>query len=366
VQATIVPSLAKMDVIQITGTTAVAVFGFVRFVARRWVFEAQRKWPSTFAPVEVWAPRVDGNATMEQLRYPIRVLETLATSWGGLSSSSREWEWEAPRTMRHPRDFGGPAIYVLHHARLQLAWHVWLITAVLFSVLGLLAVLAYVPPGDVGLWHTIRRDLPGSRRQPQQGPGGIHDPWVLRACGRVTPIASVMHSRLRRRARWVRVAEAVLGTRYGTVGSFFRGRWTPDLPSRTSPVEVAYLLGTVLDGARCLGGGTTMGQPDQAGQRTCNLYVVLDVRGTINVVYPALLAKLRLYALCRKRDVTLLGALRTRAVEWCKAESLDTVSADIAVSGALGLAMMPSTLELTTRLQVDAAVNSPPFRHSLG
>jgi len=342
------------------------VFGFVRFVARRWVREAQRQWPSALAPVEVWAPRLDGNTTMEQLRYPVRAYEALVTSWGVVGSSLNGWEWEAPRAMRHARDFVGPHVYDLHHARWQLAWHGLLATAILFSVLGLVAVLVYVPPGDLGLWHTTSRDLPGSRRQPLTGPAGVHDPWVLRACGRVTPVTSVMISRLRRRARWVRVAEAVLGTRYGTVGTFCRGRWTPDLPSQTCPREVAYLLGTIPDGARCLGGGTIDGRPDQTGQRSCNLYVVLDVRGTTSVVFPELLAKLRLYALCRARDVTLLGALRTRAVEWCKAESLDSVSSDLAVTGALGLAMIPSTLEQDTRLQVDVAITTPPFRHSLG
>jgi len=334
-----------------------------------------------------WAPRTWPDFRVGSLVLP----DPRNLTWTDLGLTFEGWALEAPRTVRHARDFLGPRVFAHHHHQVRQLVVLLVATVAFLSAVVSVLVWRYVKPGDLGLWHDTPRVLPGARVRPLRGPAGGHDQWVLRACGSVTPIASVLSTRLRRRARWVRVAECVLGTRYGTLGQLFRGRWTPDLIPNGSPREVAYLLGTISGGARCLGGGILVteqretkslgtcgrcrlrvkndcecARPDHVGTDETELYVVLDIRGDTCLVFPNLLAKLRLYALCRKRDETLLGALRTRAVEWCKSRGMDPVLSDLAVTGSLGLAMEASTLEITTRSQVSRGISSPPFPHSLG
>jgi hypothetical protein len=306
--------------------------------------------------------------------------------WVSLREGYSVW---APGAVTHPRGYNLPRELDLDQHRFWLGGVVVLATVIFSLMLALALVRAFVLPGDLGLWATVPRVLPGTRTNPL-APMSPSDAWVLRACGGITPITSVYRRRLRRRARWVRVVEAALGTRYGTLGQLVKGKWVPDHIPPGAPREVAWLLGSVENGARLLGGGVIAGRPSQADklkacgtclfkvERDCScpapapmqvgeeqLYLVVEIKGEISVVFPSLLAKLRLYALCRQRNEQLLGALRTRAVEWCKAASLDEVSSDLAVSGSLGLAMLPSTSERVTRAQVARAMAEPPFPHAL-
>jgi hypothetical protein len=98
---------------------------------------------------------------------------------------------------------------------------------------------------------------------------------------------------------------------------------------------------------------------------TEHVYLVVETREGLSVVLPELLGKLRQYAFGRKRDDQLLGAMRTRAVEWCKAEHLNGWQSDIAVTGTVGLGMLPSTQETLAMSLVDRACRSPPFPHAL-
>jgi hypothetical protein len=346
---------------------------------------------------EAWAPK------------PTYAAWVAAKQWWVSNPTSRWvhdlvalWRWEtrvllregsvwAPMTMRHARDVRGPSLFASDLNEFALGSSVDLLLVALLLCAALVVALHMYPPGDLGFWDTTPCVLPGTYVTPTRGPNAAVEAWIIRACGGVTPVTSVFRRRLRRRARWVRVAEAILGTRYGTLGQLAKGKWVPDHISPTAPREVAWLLGSVEGGVRLLGGGVINGRPGKvtpsercancsgkvpdcacvrpAGSRTAPgeqcLYLVVDIRGEVSVVFPSLLAKLRLYALCRQRDVQLLGALRTRAVEWCKAQDLDEVSSDLAVTGALGLAMMPSTLERVTHAQVAQAMTAPPFPHAL-
>lgn len=178
--------------------------------------------------------------------------------------------------------------------------------------------------------------------------------------GRALPITSGLFcNRLRRRARWVRALEVVLGGRNGLVGKFVRGRWIPDLPTSCRPTSYAYLTGSLKNGVRCLGGGTVRGEVRSSDGETKEprsvVYLVLDDGDNVQLCAPELLARLRLYALFRERDEQLVGALRTRANRWCKDLNLDPRWSDLLVGPTIGFAMSPSTHEeLATRNVVQA------------
>lgn len=172
-------------------------------------------------------------------------------------------------------------------------------------------------------------------------------------CGRFLPVTSAASvQRLRRRARWTRALESVLGGRHGVVGRFVRGRWTPDLPTKEPSTAYAYLAGTIRNGVRCLGGGTFKGKEETEPV----VYLVLDDGEDVQLCVPELLGRLRLYALFRKRDDVLLGALRTRAVEWCRNRGLSSWASDLMVGPTIGFAMTPSTHEELSTLRVQRAM----------
>lgn len=139
-------------------------------------------------------------------------------------------------------------------------------------------------------------------------------------------------ARLRRRARWVRVLERILGGRCGgAVGAFVRGRWIPDLPAAQRSSQLNVLLSTIPDGAKVHGGGLVenpesvapMGDNDaiSASRFKSQLWYLLELSdGTLHVVFPDLVCRLGSYSLFRERDQSLLDALRARARDWCKRE----------------------------------------------
>lgn len=180
---------------------------------------------------------------------------------------------------------------------------------------------------------------------------------VVHAGGRIAPSAAVSIMRLRRRARWVRALESALGGRNGVVGQMIRGRWTPDLPSPHHPDVQNYLLASIEDGAKLLGGGV-----EEVGverHESDGVYFVIETLAGVEIVFPNLLAKLRQYALYRERDDAVLGSLRTRAVDWCRGVKLMPHVADLAVASAVSLAMVPSTHERSTLSRVQSAKRIP-------
>lgn len=165
--------------------------------------------------------------------------------------------------------------------------------------------------------------------------------------GPISPMAALPLARLRRRARWVRVAEAVVGA--GRVGTWIRGRWTPDLPTDANPDVCRWLMASLPTGAKVLGGG--LEQVTTTDWRD-GFYLVVAFPDGRRLVFPELLGRLRQYSLFRDRDVLLLGGLRARAVEWCRARGLRSWVAEVAVSSAVALAFEPSTHEEVDHLLV--------------
>lgn len=213
------------------------------------------------------------------------------------------------------------------------------------------------------------------------------------ARGQVAPIgvtsgvAVLATIRLRRRARWVRALETALGGPAGCVADTLRGRWTPDLPAGVDRTDLRYVLATTQNGARVLGGGliTSYEQvelkdapmhicrraPREAGGertpptgfRDYAYYVVQRRDGTVQVVLPELLARLRQYSVFRPRTVELVGALRTRANEWGKARCLWAHHFEPFIADAVAQAMEESPHEELAKPRVDATIPpsaSPP------
>jgi len=206
-------------------------------------------------------------------------------------------------------------------------------------------------------WLAVRPSLPGDN----DNHGPLPDTAGFEVLGNVAPVSVTSHlakGRLRRRARWVRAAEAVLGGSSGVVGKFCRGRWVPDLPSSKWTGAQNYLLTTIPHGARFLGGGVETVKGD--GEAEAGLYLVVELRdGSTETLFPSLLGHLRQYALFRERTLDLALGLRARGVEWCKARGMRPWVIDIAVCSAVGRAFMPSSHGVAVERQINALLVEP-------
>lgn len=307
--------------------------------------------------VEEFAPRV----TFRDLPRP--------AAWWVWITGGELWDFsgytlEAPREVRHQRDFSGPRDFSALQDRFESRLVLWVVLG--FCVVRVLW----------GLWHEYLKPVPGAtwsfwEDPPSELPGSVDlhtspsfalvspEHAEVRSCGRYVPITSAVSvQRLRQRARWVRALEQLLGGRAGVVATFVRGRWTPDLPSDARSDVLNYALGGIENGARCLGGGITTIWDGNTPAR--HIYLVLDVGGSVQLVYPELLGLLRQYSLFRERDGALLSALRSRAIQWCKGRSFRAWVADMAVAGAVCLAMVPSTHERSAIAHVHRAAGLSP------
>lgn len=335
------------------------------------------------------SPAVSPLVLLAPWRFLVSLRRDLELFWWGEEPGAREVvrRWYVRRAAGsvgswrsvglHARSFREPAVFVRALSR-------YYCVAVVVSLAALLAVFLCVRltqeylklyPGW-SLWEDLRPNLEelgwlSARARLQDS-----DPAILVGlpCGgnRLALVSGLRSDRLRRRARWVRALEASLGGRRGVVASLFRGRWTPDLPSKADSLDVSYLLESIENGAKLLGGGviravshTAPGSGASPPSETRHVYLTLDVGGECLVVLPALLAKLRLYSLYRKRDAQLLGTLRSRAVEWCKRESLPALEADIVVAGTTALAFVASTHERAAASCVERVLQQSVLPSSL-
>jgi hypothetical protein len=149
--------------------------------------------------------------------------------------------------------------------------------------------------------------------------------------------------------------EAALGPVPVTVGELIRGRWLPDLPSSEFSAGLNLVLAQRADGVRIHGGGSVLGREkdDGTGRREKVPYFVCELRdGSLETVFPDLLSSLSAYAFMRKRDATLLLALRSRAVEWSKRAGIDQPSSLVAVSFTTRWAWSISDAELRARAEM--------------
>jgi hypothetical protein len=169
-------------------------------------------------------------------------------------------------------------------------------------------------------------------------------------------IASV---RPRRRARWTRALQEELGGKFGVVGMMRRGRWAPDLPSSELSPAANYLVASMENGVRLLGGGVE--EVSEGDERDGVYFVLEDSSGRRDVVFPHLLGSLRQYSLFRQRDLSLALGLRSRASEWCRARGFLPWVADLAVCSAVSLALHPSVHERLSSSRVKSAIKSTPL-----
>lgn len=149
-------------------------------------------------------------------------------------------------------------------------------------------------------------------------------------------------ARLRRRSRFVRAVEALLGEAPVTVGQLWRGRWTPDLPSSSLSHGANLILGLRAEGVRILGGGSVHTDNPKDG-----VYIVCELAdGSVEVLFPELVGRLAAYAIFRDRNATLLSALRLRALELAKKAGLDGPETYSMVLSSLRFVWRPGPQEL--------------------
>lgn len=149
-------------------------------------------------------------------------------------------------------------------------------------------------------------------------------------------------ARLRRRSRFVRVVESLLGEAPVTVGQLWKGRWVPDLPDPSLSHGANFILGIRAEGVRILGGGSVQTDKPKDG-----VYLVCELSdGSIEVVFPEIVGRLAAYAVFRDRDARLLSSLRLRALEMCKKAGLDGPTMHAAVLSTVRMVWRPSPQEL--------------------
>lgn len=154
------------------------------------------------------------------------------------------------------------------------------------------------------------------------------------------PVTAYTYARLRRRSRWVKQLETVLGD-LGSVSDLVKGRWTPDLPCREYSDELNMLLTHRGEGVMLLGGGKLATEKDGP----VSYYVVMTPDDRVDVVCPQLIASLASYSCFRSRDATLVTALRSRALEKCKKWGLSDSHTNLLLPSAVSWAWRPSPRE---------------------
>lgn len=164
-------------------------------------------------------------------------------------------------------------------------------------------------------------------------------------------------ARLRPRSRFVGALELLLGGMPVTVGQLLRGRWTPDLPSASFSAGANFVLAAREEGVRILGGGSVQSDKPKDG-----VYVICEFSdGSIEVLFPELVARLSAYAVFRDRDATLLSALRLRALEWSQKAGLDWPATHSALLGALRTAWRQTPHELRVLEDLEASRDQSPL-----
>lgn len=176
---------------------------------------------------------------------------------------------------------------------------------------------------------------------------GNYRPEAFPANFQGEPVSTAGAVRLRRRQRWSNQLVEKLGLERGKLGSFLAGRWIPDLPSYARDSAGHFLSSLLANGAKVLGGGLLptsrkVGQETVTGETP---YLRLGLGVHEHVVLVDLLAKLALYACYRRRDSTLVAALRTRAIEWAKDHGVLDRDAALLVPGTVALAFLRSSPE---------------------
>ncbi|QKN84405.1 hypothetical protein [Rice Tombus-like virus 3] len=148
--------------------------------------------------------------------------------------------------------------------------------------------------------------------------------------------------RLRQRSKLTHALGESLQLKRGLLGAFLTGRWRPDLPLTEGPTVASWISALIAGGARVVGGGLcATGDIEKRRQP----FVRLLLGETVVTVLPGLLARLTQYSVYRTRSPALVSALRTRAVEWCKAQGVPEVDACLCVPGTVALSYLRTAPE---------------------
>jgi len=154
--------------------------------------------------------------------------------------------------------------------------------------------------------------------------------------------------RLRRRSKWAAPLREWLGLEDGFLGAFLRGRWTPDLPGESASKDARFLAALIKAGVKVLGSGqleVTDEEKDESRAGRPVTFITLGLGGGVYTVIPELLARLSSYACFRTRDAALVAALRLRALEWCRARSLDPRDGALCIPQTVALAVLETNPE---------------------
>lgn len=197
----------------------------------------------------------------------------------------------------------------------------------------------------LGIWAHNQNQPSGNRLAPWR-----FDNKELVAQRRQVPVETVTATgvaRLRARSRWTNAISSSLGLDKGKLGAFFAGRWTPDLIDRVGYDARSFLAALILNGATVLGGGwlvnnSQTGEEEQV-EKTC--FVRIRLGPQEHVICPDLLARLSTYSCFRKRDASLIAALRARALEFLKDRRIDEWGAALVMPSTVALAALESTPE---------------------
>lgn len=162
-------------------------------------------------------------------------------------------------------------------------------------------------------------------------------------------------TRCRRRARWVCSLQSYLGGRPGIVGSLVKRRWSPDLPLSSRPFSVNAVLATLDGDTKLLGGGVIRSEDPDNNQP----FLVVERDGGREVVVPNLLGRLCRGTFGRERDASLLAQLRSRAVEWCTEQKVQSCLMPVLVPGHVAMAMVETAPERLARESLEAKGVSP-------
>jgi len=148
--------------------------------------------------------------------------------------------------------------------------------------------------------------------------------------------------RLRQRSKLTHALGESLQIKRGLLGAFLTGRWRPDLPLTEGPSVAAWFSALIVGGTRIVGGGLcAVGDAEKRRQP----FVRLLLGETVVTVLPGLLARLTQYSVYRTRSPALVSALRTRAVEWCKAAGVPEADACLCIPGTVALSYMRTAPE---------------------
>jgi hypothetical protein len=157
-------------------------------------------------------------------------------------------------------------------------------------------------------------------------------------------------SRLRKRSSWGNALGHSLGLKRGLLGAYLHGRWKPDLTVQDRSMG-RVMQALIAGGAKVIGGGLLESRTGDDGEKKPRKlpFVHVLLGESSYCVCPQLLSILGVYACFKKRDSVLLSALRLRASEWLKSQSVSELDSILVLPATVALAFLVSGPEAAGR-----------------